>query len=878
MLVKDIITLFNQFDLTIYFNTLKELDDYHEELEVHIPHEDIIGDFKNKNINPENFNKIILMMSYFLIEKDLIKKFIIDNSLPTDNQYIFDLPEHFNDLDFPLVMIQNLDSYKDSNKNYILIVSQSIIKYDLIDWLKWIHKRGCKWEKSLIENCITFKSIKCLKYLYNNYYKKDLDEYFNEISISDFNKLNYIGKTDLKCLSFILKKNMFNINNWSGLLKKLFYFIVKHDNLILFKYFENNQDYEEIKNQVYDECFIHFSINIITYLIEKGFNIKKDNLSKICCHLEKLHATKLIKEKEFDAIKLKMKPSKETENFIELIYKSGKKIILDKNVIIYPPTNLYIIVNFPFSNNKKLKEIIIDIVNSNYIFSNDDLCHLNEKNYEIYEYLFDYLIFNNKELNSDIDSIIFKLDDLKLFKYRNIQKKINEKEIIDSIFCNLSYDILKYYLLSNKLILREHNVTNLINNTKLIHNNYKNYKKSYNNRRKIILLLIDCNYVIDFTKLINYNSITQKSFIDILLSLDFNKEEFTSILFKLDDKGYIFKDDDLQVLRFNMDYTDFSIYIIETYLSREDYIFSKRLINSLIEMRKDKLVKKILYEKFKIIPDGIIIRLIQLKRIDIFDDLYNNNLFEIDEYISECFVCYSESLGLLLKYKLKLNQNIFKAVLNFEINFKKNKYHYEIEEKFRFIKNNFNLEYPESFIIDLINVDDYFSTFISDILYYKKDIYNLRFILDECLKKDSLCKVKTLANYIELNNDIYNDYLINNIPSLKIIKYFHNLGFRINKETCYSLFSHDRIIDKFLLIEICEKYLEIDEDIYKFICENKNQNSNLIKFLKSIKCPGYDNEEYQSIYKYESEDSSEDISDYYITGDFGGRSGRCIIN
>ena len=235
------------------------------------------------------------------------------------------------------------------------------------------------------------------------------------------------------------------------------------------------------------------------------------------------------------------------------------------------------------------------------------MCYLNEKNYEIYEYLLDNLILNNKELNSDIDSIIFKLDDLKLFKYRNIKKKMNEREIIDNIFKNKSYDILKYYLLSNKLTLREYNVTNLL----------YDYEKSFN-KKKIILLLIDCNYVIDFTKLINFNSINEISFIEILLNLNFNKEEFTSILFKLDDKGYIFKDNDLEVLRFNMDYTDFSIYIIEQYLSREDYIFSIRLINSLIEMRKDKLVKKILYEKFKIIPNRIIIRLIQLKRIDIF--------------------------------------------------------------------------------------------------------------------------------------------------------------------------------------------------------------------------------------------------------------------
>ena len=50
MLAKDIITLFNEFDLTVYLNTFKELDNYDDELEIHIPHKDIIDDFNNKII------------------------------------------------------------------------------------------------------------------------------------------------------------------------------------------------------------------------------------------------------------------------------------------------------------------------------------------------------------------------------------------------------------------------------------------------------------------------------------------------------------------------------------------------------------------------------------------------------------------------------------------------------------------------------------------------------------------------------------------------------------------------------------------------------------------------------------------------------------
>ena len=208
MLIKDIIKLFNGIDINTYINLLKDLEDEDsfEDININIPFsEDLIEDFKSFNVNINNINQIILFMSYFLIEEEIIQKFVISNSLPCMEEYKLDLPEHFNNFRIPLVMMVNLNKYFKKDK-FILVVSHSIVKHDMIRWLKWIHSIGCYWDKSVIDYSVRFGSINCLKYLDKYYEFKLENNYIKYIINNNLNVKEFIGYTSIECFDFLYEK------------------------------------------------------------------------------------------------------------------------------------------------------------------------------------------------------------------------------------------------------------------------------------------------------------------------------------------------------------------------------------------------------------------------------------------------------------------------------------------------------------------------------------------------------------------------------------------------------------------------------------------------------------------------------------------------
>ena len=132
-------------------NYLDEEDKNETKLHFNISNK-LLNEFNERDINPANFNKIIEFCDYLLIENT--SKFIITNSKPTDEEYVLSGKNEKN-YRYDLGFLEKMTLDKSTS-------------HDLLNWLKYFHKKGCPWDENTCSKTSKYGSLECLKYLNKN--------------------------------------------------------------------------------------------------------------------------------------------------------------------------------------------------------------------------------------------------------------------------------------------------------------------------------------------------------------------------------------------------------------------------------------------------------------------------------------------------------------------------------------------------------------------------------------------------------------------------------------------------------------------------------------------------------------------------------------
>ena len=138
--------------------------------------QEIIGDFNNRIVNPSNINDIIRLCDYLLLENT--DKFILQNSVPTYDLYVLN-DKHSNNFELPEFMVRGLDlniysvddrfnDEDDEDESKVPKDIVDIIKYDILQWFKFVFKNIDKNEYTICNICSNYGSLNCVKYAHEN--------------------------------------------------------------------------------------------------------------------------------------------------------------------------------------------------------------------------------------------------------------------------------------------------------------------------------------------------------------------------------------------------------------------------------------------------------------------------------------------------------------------------------------------------------------------------------------------------------------------------------------------------------------------------------------------------------------------------------------
>ena len=169
--------------------------------------QETFDDFNNRKITPCNINKIIKLCVYIKI--DNLEKFILDNSLPTDDNYI--ISDEYKEI-IKLPNFMESDSYSENKSSYYMRTHNYKPKYynlcvkavekDMLHWLKWGSINNYGWfNGSIINHLINISiinnSTKTLIYLsetFDGSYKLDLMSIRYAASYGHLDILRYLIK------------------------------------------------------------------------------------------------------------------------------------------------------------------------------------------------------------------------------------------------------------------------------------------------------------------------------------------------------------------------------------------------------------------------------------------------------------------------------------------------------------------------------------------------------------------------------------------------------------------------------------------------------------------------------------------------------------
>ena len=263
--------------------------------------QETFDDFNNRKITPCNINKIIKICVYIKI--DNLEKFILDNSLPTDDNYI--ISDEYKEI-IKLPNFMESDSYLENKNSYYMRTQNYKPKYynlcvkavekDMIQWLKWGSVNNYGWfNGSIINHLINISiinnSTKTLIYLsetFDGSYKLDLMSIRYAASYGHLDILRYLIKNKfqydwkackyavegghVECLKFLHEIGC-KLND------SISTHAIKYGNLECIKYlYQNNCPF------VYDSIILavrYERLSILKYILSNNLFIDRDLAAKI---------------------------------------------------------------------------------------------------------------------------------------------------------------------------------------------------------------------------------------------------------------------------------------------------------------------------------------------------------------------------------------------------------------------------------------------------------------------------------------------------------------------------------------------------------------------------------------------------------------------
>lgn len=277
----------------------------------------IIEDFNNRNIHPDNINQIIEFCNYLAIDHQLIQSFIIYNSNPTVTPYQLNL--EFDQKYYLPQFMKDQDKY---NTNIIL----ETCKLGLSNWLKFSIDNNFKWSNQSFYYAITKGHLNCYQLLCNydkqNYFQNNLLPLINYYDIKNHPDLK-IGNIVYFIKDNIIENNLSSCPNsavnssssfYNGNIFSVEFFLRELKNKFSFYqiYYKSNKYSRAVKIKIRNnELIIPSIINAAQY--SNNWNLLFSDLLtyqthqipiKICIYLNSLDYQNIIFDKNNFEIKI----------------------------------------------------------------------------------------------------------------------------------------------------------------------------------------------------------------------------------------------------------------------------------------------------------------------------------------------------------------------------------------------------------------------------------------------------------------------------------------------------------------------------------------------------------------------------------------------
>ena len=410
-----------------------------------------LDEFNNKKVNPENINQVIEIFDYFMIVNN-VEEFIVSYHEESDKEYkLKDI--HQDKINKKTINILNNPNFKKDLK-----FGNFIIENNLLSWFKYTKKTNFNWTKSHLDYALWKGSIECIKCLYEN---NCVNSYWE---LEDLNR-----ESDVKSyyiLKYFLRKNLVNK-------KKIKEIIIKYHKALLICSALLN-----CKLKITEDILFwnNADLNYIKLLHENGYSVSREEYI-YAVKISNLEIFKFIHELYLKTHSSKI--LKDTNIFNTAIKYNSNELI---NYLI---DNGFYWDNYTFSeavqnNNLELFIRLHKLSISYPERANSDKesnfwknkCYeyaINNKNYEIFEYLISH---NNKFNTYRCIQICIENNDFETINYLyklKFEIKIRDNLLNDCINKNnlpILQSIFKIYELDD-IECQNIEVSKVINNNNL---------------------------------------------------------------------------------------------------------------------------------------------------------------------------------------------------------------------------------------------------------------------------------------------------------------------------------------------------------------------------------------------------------------------------
>jgi len=523
-------------------------------LDIDIPidmSEDELNDFNNRNITPDNINKIIELCDYLNIKE--MKNFIIKNSKPT-----FDIYE-LNDINKEHI---NLPNFMTCPRTISQTSVYEMAMYGVVNWLKlYMDTVPYKFLNSTVCTIAARNgNLEFLKYVYSKSRKITKSIYIAAAAQSN----------NVDCLIFLLNKYISDMSGsgfYSVFNNKKYITQVLNENIIMEVLKNNHSNNAIIGNYILDYIMLKDDFELLKLFINK--ENKFNNITKKAVEYNKLTFLKYAIENGciFDKDTIIQAFKYKHSDCIKYLYESNPDNFDDLDIIDY--TLNYIVI----STNFELFKFYFNIKNKIWDFT-----------YKSAEYgnleCLKYAIDNGCTFNKNVFIIALKNKHSECIRYLYELNPdyLNDSDIVDSILdyiminkdINNDFILLKYFINHSNFVskaIKHNNPDNLrhaIENGYIINRDDIILVLEYDNRTSIISYLLDyiiCNDKFDLFKLFIEKNKKAKSREITRLAIKYgnleylkyaieNKYEITDSYDKSHILNYIMTNNDFELFKF----------------------------------------------------------------------------------------------------------------------------------------------------------------------------------------------------------------------------------------------------------------------------------------------------------------------------------------